>query len=681
MKIKAVLTTLLASFTLACGVLIWQTGIFTQNHRPGCKTIIPLSAEVNVPTKTLPVDSAELPVQPQMAATIPPLEVAAISGKEQKVTLGQVYEECKRNDDPDKYKFQVELTTLGAAVTTAELSEFSDLDPKDPKPLHILSPITNGKPVYSMACESLYVIRQGQTFSSVNLAFPLDKLNWRLDKQDKDCAVFVAELGDVQTLGGVRQMTQPLLRITRTYSVQPASYELVSNIQFENLSAEPIRVQMNLSGPAGIPHEGKRRDLLKVFTAFETPTGVESRFIDTPKMKKTVEKGNYEDLKILSPEETSALQWAAITNKYFAAIAYPATETSKGQVRFETARYYPEKTGLWYSENCSFVLKTGPLELGAVGSATASANLAINLYMGPKDKNLFEQNPVYNKLAFFQSLDFSSCCCPKSIIAPMAFGIVWLMKSLYMLMGPLGNYGIVIMFFVFLIRLLLHPITKSSQVQMMKMQKMQPKIQEIQRKYADNKAEMQKQMMGVYREGGVSQAMFMVPMFLQMPIWIALWTAVSISVDLRGQGFLPFWITDLSASDALFWFTPITIPFIGAEINSFNLLPLLMGGVMYLQQKMTPQAQTATTSPEMAQQQKIMAVMMVGMFPIMLYNGASGVNLYIMSSIAAGVIEQYVIRKHLKEKQEQAEENFVPTTAKIGKVKRKKPKPFFRFDK
>jgi YidC/Oxa1 family membrane protein insertase len=177
-----------------------------------------------------------------------------------------------------------------------------------------------------------------------------------------------------------------------------------------------------------------------------------------------------------------------------------------------------------------------------------------------------------------------------------------------------------------------------------------------------------------------AQMMGMMPMFIQMPIWIAVWTAVSINFDLRGQGFFPFWMTDLSAPDAVFRFTPFLIPFVGWEISSLNLLPILMGVVTYFQMKMTPTSATPA-SPEMAQQQKMMTWMMVGMFPIMLYNGPSGVNLYIMASMAAGVVEQYVIRKHLREKQELEEETFVPTTAKLGRVKKKKPKPMFRFDK
>jgi membrane protein insertase Oxa1/YidC/SpoIIIJ len=74
-----------------------------------------------------------------------------------------------------------------------------------------------------------------------------------------------------------------------------------------------------------------------------------------------------------------------------------------------------------------------------------------------------------------------------------------------------------------------------------------------------------------------------------------------------------------------------------------------------------------------------MMIMFPLMFPIMLYNGPSGVNLYIMSSIAAGVIEQMVIRKHIREREEEEARGRVPVTKKTGgKVKKKKPKPFFR---
>jgi membrane protein insertase Oxa1/YidC/SpoIIIJ len=104
-----------------------------------------------------------------------------------------------------------------------------------------------------------------------------------------------------------------------------------------------------------------------------------------------------------------------------------------------------------------------------------------------------------------------------------------------------------------------------------------------------------------------------------------------------------------------------------------------MGVVMFLQQKLMPHNTAAQTNPQAAQQQKMMMIMMPLMFPIMLYKGPSGVNLYILSSITAGVVEQIVIRKHIREKEELESQGLVAVTSKTGgKVKKKKPKPFYK---
>jgi len=165
---------------------------------------------------------------------------------------------------------------------------------------------------------------------------------------------------------------------------------------------------------------------------------------------------------------------------------------------------------------------------------------------------------------------------------------------------------------------------------------------------------------------------------VQMPVWIALWSAVYASIELRGAAFLPFWITDLSAPDALFRFPAVNLPLFG-RLDSFNLLPILMGVAFYLQQQLMPSQAAASTNPQMAQQQKMMKIMLPILFPLMLYKAPSGVNLYIMASTFAGVIEQYVIRKHIREKEEAEASGLVAATSKTGgKVKKKKPKPFFK---
>jgi YidC/Oxa1 family membrane protein insertase len=206
-----------------------------------------------------------------------------------------------------------------------------------------------------------------------------------------------------------------------------------------------------------------------------------------------------------------------------------------------------------------------------------------------------------------------------------------------------------------------------------------PEVQEIRKQYGKNMMEMNRRIAEVQKKYGVSHSaavMGMLPTMVQMPIWIALYGAVYASIDLRGAQFLPFWITDLSAPDALVRFAAITLP-LGIKLDSFNLLPILMGVAFYLQQKLMP-AQAAA-DPQAAQQQKIMMFMMPVMFPLMLYNSPSGLNLYIMASVFGGVIEQYIIKKHIAKQEQLHAENLVPVTSKTGgKVKKQKPKPFFK---
>ena len=213
---------------------------------------------------------------------------------------------------------------------------------------------------------------------------------------------------------------------------------------------------------------------------------------------------------------------------------------------------------------------------------------------------------------------------------------------------------------------------------MSKLSKLAPQAEQIKKKYANNKAEMNKRVMALYKEQGASPIMGFLPMLVQMPIWISLYSAIYASISLRGAPFLPFWITDLSVPDALFRFPAVTLPLFG-KLDSFNLLPILMGVAFYLQQKLMPKQATAAASPQVAQQQKMMMVMMPILFPLMLYKAPSGLNLYIMSSVFAGVIEQYVIRKHIREKEQAESQSLVAVTSKTGgKVKKKKPKPFYK---
>jgi YidC/Oxa1 family membrane protein insertase len=370
--------------------------------------------------------------------------------------------------------------------------------------------------------------------------------------------------------------------------------------------------------------------------------------------------------------------WAAVTNKYFAAIVVPAADPNA-----DFCNWLADRSG-WFNSieggegDIGIDLKTTAFTLAPAGQPQSSKIFGFKLFIGPKDKGLFDKNPMYKDLGFINTIDFMACCCPAAIIYPLGFGILAIMKGLY---GFIPNYGVVIIILVLLVRLLLHPLTRKSQVSMSEYSKFNslPEVQEIRKQYGKNMMEMNRRIAEVQKKHGVSHSaaiMGMLPTLVQMPIWIALYGAIYASIDLRGAKFLPFWITDLSAPDALFKFPGgFTIPYFG---DSFNLLPILMGIAFYLQQKLMPSQATAPT-PEAAQQQKMMMFMMPLMFPLMLYTSPSGLNLYIMASVFGGVIEQYVIKKHIQKKEQKKAQGLVAVTSKTGgKVKKPKPKPFFK---
>jgi YidC/Oxa1 family membrane protein insertase len=715
MRIGIFFKVFLTAFVIGCGVLIWQTGILD-------KKVIPLAATTEEKA-AVPVEAAEAPPQQaQMSAALPPLEFSAVNAKEQTVVLGELYDKIKRYAEPDKYKFQIEFTNHGAAVKKVSLGEFAERGAPD-KPYELFGPVQFENtpdvsatkynnffsPLYSLANKKLHLALKNEHGVSEG-SFPLDKLNWRVLRTDKNDVVFEAVLGKVTKEDGRYVIKNPMVRIEKKYTVSPGAYTMGCEITMENLTREPLFAQLEIQGTGKIRPDGfgmEDRNIKKAFLVgnktVETRVMPFSAVRNTEKQKLSSSKGFLDGVKGLfgsksnTPDEILAMPyggdtkppflWAATTNKYFTAIVHPVSGAAGVQdaVSFRSAEYYDldiTSGKAVKDSSASYVLATDKeVELLPSTAAGNVFRFRMDVYWGPKDRKLFSENEEFNSLGFMQTLDFNSCCCPQNIIGPLSFGLVWLMNAMYHWMGPLGNYGVVIIILVFLVRLMLHPLTKMGQVRMMKSQKLMPKFQEMQKRLGKDKTKMDPEMMAMNKQMMQAQVMGMMPMFIQMPIWIAVWTAVSINFDLRGQGFFPFWMTDLSGPDALFRFTPFIIPFLGWEISSFNLLPILMGVVTYFQMKLTPTSQAAPASPEMAQQQKMMTWMMVGMFPIMLYNGPSGVNLYIMSSMAAGVVEQYVIRKHLREKQEVEEETFVPTTAKLGKVKKKKSKPMFRFDK
>lgn len=228
-------------------------------------------------------------------------------------------------------------------------------------------------------------------------------------------------------------------------------------------------------------------------------------------------------------------------------------------------------------------------------------------------------------------------------------GLVWLLGVFYAITR---DWGLAIIFLVILVRGLLHPITKKSQISMLRMGKLGPEIERLKSKYGDDKEEMNRQMMQLYKDQGIGMYLGCLPMFLQMPIWIALWSALNTTFELRQAPFLwgYTWIDDLARPDALIQFgRTFDLGFFGLYISSLNLLPLLLAVVFYLQHEFTPKPPATTDEQKM--QQKMMKWMTL-LFPVFLYATPSGLCLYILTSTSIGIIESKRIRDHIKQRDE-----------------------------
>ncbi|MEC9374472.1 MAG: YidC/Oxa1 family membrane protein insertase, partial [Planctomycetota bacterium] len=211
----------------------------------------------------------------------------------------------------------------------------------------------------------------------------------------------------------------------------------------------------------------------------------------------------------------------------------------------------------------------------------------------------------------------------------------------------------------------LHPVTKRSQIGIQRfskqMQALAPKQQKLKEKYKDDPKRMQQEMAKLMREEGVSFTGMLgcLPMFLQSPIWIALYAMLYFAFDLRHEeafyglfqkitGGAWAFLGDLSAPDRFIDFgrTLFTIPLLG-QISSINVLPLLLGVVFYIQQKYLTPPPSAAMTPEQEMQQKIMKVMLVVMFPVFMYNAPSGLTIYFITNSVLGIFESRYIRAHI----------------------------------
>jgi len=247
-----------------------------------------------------------------------------------------------------------------------------------------------------------------------------------------------------------------------------------------------------------------------------------------------------------------------------------------------------------------------------VATAASTQPLALRVYVGPKDyDDLKKMNPPLHGLISFGWLEF--------IAEPLFHGLKWLHNYI-------PNWGWAIVVLTLIINMLLFPLRISSYKTTLKMQRVAPEIKAIQEKYKKysmrdpRKAEMNKEVMAIYSREGINPVGGCFQMFLQMPVWFGLNTALRYAIEMRHATWL--WVLDLSAKDP------------------YYILPVLMGLSMYLVSKMTPMT---ATDPQQQTMMKIMPITMAAIF--MISPISSGLAVYILTSSVVGIAQQWYLNR------------------------------------
>ena len=316
--------------------------------------------------------------------------------------------------------------------------------------------------------------------------------------------------------------------------------------------------------------------------AFVGPATLAGDKVDTVKV---------DDLQKESKTYRSELGWTAFENKYFMSAIVPQ------QGAAETVRV-SKTDGL--IEN---LLTAPPSTLDGGQTLT----FRYQLYFGPRDLGVLKK--VDHNLA--KAIDFG-------FFSPIARPLLYVLKFFY---SFVGNYGLAIILLTIIIKALFWPLTQKSYTSMKAMQKLQPEMQKLRERFKNDRERMNREVMELYKKNRVNPLGGCLPMVVQIPVFFALYRVLLSSIELRHAPFV-FWLTDLSAKDP------------------YYITPLIMGGTMFIQQKMTP----SSMDPKQAKLFMLMPVV----FTFLFLNFPSGLVIYWLVNNLLTILQQYFINKKVQ---------------------------------
>ena len=327
---------------------------------------------------------------------------------------------------------------------------------------------------------------------------------------------------------------------------------------------------------------------------------------------------------------TDSVPWAGISGKYFSLIVIPSVPAQ--QILYSAAQPNAD------------TVQNGQLFFSRPVITGNTVTDIYRVYLGPCSENILSAYNVASKNNYnYDNLRIDTVAVSSGIWRPLEVLLKWLLQFFYKL---IPNWGVSIILVTILIKLIFFPLTKKSSESTQQMQKMQPKIQELQAKYKGKPQKLNEEMAKLYKEAGYNPLSGCLPILIQLPILFAMYRLFNNYFEFRGAMFIPHWIPDLSVGDSVLQF-PNPLPFLGW--TDLRILP-----IVYVISQMVFGKITQTPTSDQ-QQNSTMKIMMYGMpvfFFFMFYNAPSGLLLYWTCANFLMLVQQMIIKAMMKGRKE-----------------------------
>ena len=505
------------------------------------------------------------------------------------------------------YREQVVLTSHGAAIEEILLNDprYRTLEKHQHNPLAIVTHPDAGTNTLEIGIPQL----------PANIAH----LNWELvDLQPAEAphskAVFRIRVDNFEV---VKSFELSKLNLENPGRSEAPAYAVDVSLTFKNLGKKQRKFNYVLQGPVGLPLENventqKFRDVAAGFV--NENQSINHQLMTAAKIAKKE-----------TEEWKNPVKYIGVDVQFFAALLVPSGNQAKENY-FQSIKQVLVGPDLKEKSDVSCQLTSVNLELAPNGTGDDSDQVvhSYQLFAGPKRPDILPDgtNRIIDYGSFFGTfrIDFISHA---------------LVHALKLFHGITGSWGIAIIFLTVCVRGAMFPISFKQARSAAKMQEMQPEIAALKEKYGNEKEKLARAQMELFRKYNHNPFTGCLPLLLQLPIFMGLYSALNHAVELRLAGFL--WVENLAAPDML-WRMPVSLPFIG---QNFNLLPIITITLFVVQPKMF---MPPPASEEQRIQYKVMNFMMIFM-GVMFYKVPAGLCVYFIASSLWGLGERKLIPK------------------------------------